>query len=80
MPGGNGKGPMGRGDATGRGLGSGGGMGFRRAGVRGRMGGGYAGPGGECVCPACGNALPHRVGQPCNEMSCPNCGTRMNRR
>jgi Zn finger protein HypA/HybF involved in hydrogenase expression len=43
----------------------------------GRGGGRGLGPGGECVCPNCGNVVPHQAGQPCNQMSCPKCGIRM---
>lgn len=63
MPRGDGTGPMG-----GRG--------------RGRMGGGrpaWAGPGGECVCPACGHREVHERGIPCSEKACPKCSARMTR-
>jgi len=51
-----------------------------RGGGGGRMGGPYsAGPGGNCVCPKCGNSVPHQQGQPCNQKNCPNCGTEMTR-
>ena len=44
----------------------------------GRMGGPKAaGPGGNCVCPSCGERVPHVVGRPCYDMTCPKCGTRM---
>jgi len=57
----------------GRGRGGGGGG-------RGRMGGpSAAGPGGFCVCPKCGEKMPHTQGQPCNQMVCPKCGTPMTR-
>jgi len=57
----------------GRGRGAGGGG-------RGRMGGpSAAGPGGTCVCPRCGERVPHTVGQPCNRMACPKCGVLMTR-
>ncbi len=47
-------------------------------GRRGRQGGPKAaGPGGNCICPACGHKEPHAVGQPCYERDCPKCGTRM---
>jgi len=66
------------GPPEGGGPGSGGGIG------RGGMGGGRmggtrpgAGPGGDCVCPACGAKAPHQRGTPCYNMSCPKCGTRM---
>ncbi|MBD3277990.1 MAG: hypothetical protein GF388_06810 [Candidatus Aegiribacteria sp.] len=52
----------------------------RGAGGRGRGGGPYAaGPGGDCVCPSCGYRQTHRVGQPCNSIDCPECGTRLTR-
>ncbi len=35
------------------------------------------GPGGYCVCPDCGNKVPHERGIPCTEKMCPDCGTRM---
>lgn len=38
-----------------------------------------AGPAGNCVCPDCGAKVAHTVGQPCNEISCPKCGTTMTR-
>ena len=31
------------------------------------------------VCPSCGHAEPHVVGQPCNQKTCPKCGTQMTR-
>jgi len=68
MPGGNGIGPGGGGGGRGMGRGPG------------RMGGPYAaGPGGNCVCPSCGHAEPHVTGQPCNQKTCPKCGTQMTR-
>jgi len=77
MPGGNGTGPLGQGPRSGRGMG-GRGMG---GGGRGRMGGPLAaGPGGQCVCPSCGKTVAHVVGQACNSVKCPNCGTQMTRK
>ena len=67
MPRGDGTGPPG----GGRGGGGGGRMGGNRPG---------AGPAGECVCPNCGATAPHQLGQPCNQVSCPKCGTRMIRK
>ena len=32
---------------------------------------------GVCVCPECGEEIPHEKGTPCNEMECPECGTAM---
>ena len=70
MPRGDGKGPMGRGTV---GSGNAG-----RGGRIGRMGGGMvAGPGGVCVCPSCGEKVPHQVGTPCTSLSCPKCGGEM---
>ncbi len=64
----------------GRGRGTGGGRGAGGSG-RGRMGGTKpgAGPSGYCVCPNCSHKVPHQVGQPCYNMSCPKCGTKMAR-
>lgn len=74
MPRGNGKGPLGQGRGSGRGKGQGQGQG------KGRMGGPFAaGPGGNCVCPSCGETIPHVPGQPCNQLSCPKCGALMTR-
>ena len=64
--------PRGNGTGPGRGMGQGQG--------KGRMGGPFAaGPGGNWVCPSCGTIVPHIVGQPCNQRSCPKCGTKMTR-
>jgi hypothetical protein len=45
----------------------------------GRMGGNRPGlgPEGDCVCPSCGEKLPHQRGVPCYNVSCPKCGTKM---
>ena len=68
---GNGTGRTGRGPDRGRGISQGG---------RDRMGGPFvAGHGESCVCPNCGHKVAHVVGQPCNAMNCPKCGTRMTR-
>jgi hypothetical protein len=70
MPRGDGTGPLGQGLGRGRGRGQG----------RGRMGGPFAaGPGGFCVCPNCGYKEGHRLGQPCNNKSCPECGSTLTR-
>jgi hypothetical protein len=64
MPRGDGTGPpTGRGQRGGR-------MQGNRAG---------AGPGGNCVCPSCGEKVPHQAGIPCYSVSCPKCGTKMTR-
>ena len=81
MPRGDGTGPAGRGAGTGRGMGGGGGggggMGKGKGGQG--MGGGRrgAGPGGNCVCPSCGAAVPHQAGVPCFQVNCPQCNTAM---
>jgi len=71
MPYGDGTGPRGEGAGTGRGAGLGRG--------RGRMGGDSpgTGPGGNCVCPGCGETVPHVRGIPCYAKKCPRCGSRM---
>ena len=48
--------------------------------VRGGRGGGNkpgSGPGGYCICPKCNSKVPHQVGNPCKDIACPKCGTRM---
>ena len=63
MPRGDGTGPPGGGD-----------RGLRR------MGGPLtAGPGGNYICPRCGNKEPHISGQPCNRKTCPECDAQMTR-
>ena len=65
--------PNGKGRGQGRGMGGGRGMGRGRG-----MGGGRgAGPGGNCICPNCGQRVPHQAGVPCVQIKCPNCGTPM---
>jgi len=62
MPRGDGTGPpTGRGQRGGR--------------MRGNQPG--AGPGGNCVCPSCGEKVSHNLGTPCYTISCPKCGTKM---
>ena len=74
MPRGDGTGPNGMGQSAGRGVGRG------QQPSRGRMGGPLAaGPGGSCVCPKCKTTVEHIVGQSCNAVSCPKCGTKMTR-
>ena len=38
------------------------------------------GPGGFCVCPKCGYKMPHGKGNPCSNLSCPNCQINLDRR
>jgi predicted Fe-Mo cluster-binding NifX family protein len=48
---------------------------------RGRRGGSMAaGVGGACVCPQCGQSVPHERGVPCVEQMCPKCGIAMTRK
>ena len=60
---------------VGFGRGYGRGLGGRGVNGRGRMGG--LGPEGTCKCPKCGYEEPKIRGQPCVEMVCPKCGTKM---
>ena len=47
---------------------------------KGRQGGTKAaGPGGECICPKCGNKTTHQIGIPCYQHNCPKCGVKMTR-
>ncbi|MBW2646661.1 MAG: hypothetical protein JRE23_10865 [Deltaproteobacteria bacterium] len=72
MPRGDGTGPRGQGPGTGRGMGGGG------QGRGGGQGGGFrGGPGGNCICPKCGHKIPHKMGRPCPQEQCPQCGTAM---
>ena len=64
--------PGGGGPGAGRGIGRGGGGAGRMGGTR-----PGAGPGGSCVCPSCGTRLPHQVGVPCYDLSCPQCSAKM---
>jgi hypothetical protein len=72
MPRGDGTGPIGGGPG-GRAMGMGQGQG------RGRMGGFGLGTGGSCLCPGCGQRVPHQRGVPCNQRKCPTCGKTMTR-
>jgi hypothetical protein len=36
-----------------------------------------AGPGGNCICPQCGEKVAHKRGTPCYEVECLKCNTRM---
>jgi len=64
--------------SSGGGRGQGGGQGSGRGRGMGR-GGRALGPGGECVCPNCGETVPHQQGLPCIEVDCPKCGQKMTR-
>ena len=72
---------QGQGNGRNRGQGSAQGTGAGRGsgGGRGRMGGKGLGPGGECVCPKCGQRAPHQQGVPCYEQLCPQCNAPMTR-
>jgi uncharacterized protein len=74
MPRGDGTGPLGQGPMTGRGRGMAGqgGLGQGQAGNRAGLG-----PGGDCVCPACGTKSNHAAGMPCATIKCPKCGIKM---
>lgn len=68
----NGSGPTGQGPGTGRGLGQGGG--------RGRQPEGFGlGPEGFCICPQCGEKVPHKRAIPCYQVKCSKCGSSMTR-
>ena len=62
----------GQGTQTGGGRGRGGGRSGGRSGDGGGMGGG-----GFCVCPKCGQRVPHRAGTPCLDERCPICSVAM---
>ena len=71
MPRRDGTGPFGQGPRTGRGLGQGRNFNRTGGGTPGR------GPGGYCLCSACGTKLPHQPGTPCTSVNCPKCGAKM---
>jgi len=73
--------PFGKGQGSGQGRGQGTGRGMGRGGGRGRMGGNRTGlgPGGNCVCPSCGEKVGHQQGIPCYSVNCPKCGAKMMR-
>ena len=37
----------------------------------------HMGAGGDCVCPRCGQTVPHKRGEPCQQTRCPWCGAKM---
>ncbi|MFH0960083.1 MAG: hypothetical protein V1897_15425 [Pseudomonadota bacterium] len=67
---------QGRGGRQGTGTGQGQGRGGRRAAG---PGGAAAGPGGYCVCSACGQKEIHERGVPCINQKCSKCGASMTR-
>jgi hypothetical protein len=73
MGGGGGAGRGAGGSGRGGGMGGGGGAG-RGAANRGGARGGGMGAGGFCICPKCGQRVPHRPGTPCLEERCAACG------
>ena len=79
MPRGDRTGPRGQGPRTGRGMGGTGSGSSGGGGGRGLGGGTAAGPGGDCVCPNCGEKVPHKLGTPCYDQKCPKCGTALTR-
>jgi predicted Fe-Mo cluster-binding NifX family protein len=70
---------VGDGPGTGRGMGQGAGQGMGQGQGMGRDGGFRAGPGGYCICPNCEERVPHELGFPCFDNTCPKCGTVMTR-
>lgn len=70
MPRGNGTGAGGQGSGRGSGQGQSG---------MGNMGGNRPGrgAGGYCVCPNCGEKVPHQRRNPCFDIDCPKCSSKM---
>lgn len=71
MPKGNRTGARNQGPGTGR----------ARKGTVHREQGAVLGPrsGVNCICSTCGYIVAHRLGMPCKDINCPNCGRVMNR-
>ena len=38
------------------------------------------GKGGACICPKCDTSVKHKRGIPCQQLYCPNCGSKMLRK
>jgi hypothetical protein len=58
-------------------MGKGGGKGSGQGKTGGNRGAG--GPGGNCICPNCGEKSPHQQGVPCYSLVCSKCGAKMTR-
>lgn len=52
-------------------------QGVGKGGGRGRNKGGAFGPGSFCVCTKCGKKVPHKRGEKCTTIKCPQCGHTM---
>ncbi|MFW6375892.1 MAG: 4Fe-4S binding protein [Thermoplasmatota archaeon] len=65
------------GSSKGRRKGSRRGSRHRRSGEKTKNGRSVEGSSNNCVCPNCGEKVPHQRGVPCNKHQCPSCGTSM---
>jgi hypothetical protein len=52
-------------------------IGMGRSSSRDMAAGGFGLGLGHCVCPACGERIPHHARVPCFQQKCPKCGTFM---